>query len=199
VKAGGMFRADNDGENELEAITRNPWFALHVRTRFEGSVTAHLQGKGYELFLPMYVSKRRWSDRTKEIEQPLFPGYVFCRFDPLMRLPILVTPGVIGVVGMGKTPIPIEDEEIAGIQAVVNSGLPSQPCPYLQIGERVQIESGPLNGLTGILEEIKGRHRLILAVTLLQRAVAVEIDVACVRPVVPRRNALVGAPVAVAV
>lgn len=176
-----------------------PWFALHVRTRFECSVAAHLQGKGYELFLPMYVSRRRWSDRVKEIEQPLFPGYVFCRFDLLVRLPILVTPGVIGVVGVGKIPIPIEDEEIAGIQAVVSSGLPSQPWPFLQIGERVRIESGPLDGLTGILEKFKGCHRLILAVTLLQRSVAVEIDGACVRPLVERRPASLASPVAAAV
>jgi transcriptional antiterminator NusG len=199
MNATGRFNAGNDGEGELSSSSARRWFALHVRTRFESSVAVHLQGKGYEFFLPMYVSKRRWSDRMQEIEQPLFPGYVFCRFDPQARLPILVTPGVIGVVGMGKTPIAIADEEIAGIQTVVNSGLPSQPWPFLQVGEQVRIESGPLQGLTGILEEIKGRHRLILAVTLLQRSVAVEIDVACVRPVLEARNALLGELVAVAV
>ncbi|MBZ5526377.1 MAG: UpxY family transcription antiterminator [Acidobacteriia bacterium] len=199
MDAVSKFKAGNDGEDQLSSSFASRWFALHVRTRFESAVAVHLQGKGYEFFLPMYVEKRRWSDRMQEIEQPLFPGYVFCRFDPQARLPILVTPGVIGVVGVGKTPIAIADEEIAGIQTVVNSGLPSQPWPFLQIGERVQIGSGPLHGLTGILEEIKGRHRLILAVTLLQRSVAVEIDVACVRPVLEGRNALLGAPAALAV
>lgn len=183
----------------MEKPNGNLWFALHVRSRFEATVAAHLDGKGYEFFLPMYVEKRHWSDRVKEIELPLFPGYVFCRFDPQARLPILVTPGVIGVVGMGKTPIPILEEEIASIQAVVKSGLPSQPCPYLQIGERVRIESGPLQGLMGILEEIKGRHRLILAVTLLQRSVAVEIDMACVRRALEGRYVMRGAPETVAV
>ena len=185
-------------ETQLKANADFRWFALQVRARYENAVAAHLLGKGYEVFLPLYSTRRRWSDRVQEIEQPLFPGYVFSRFNPLARLPILVTPGVIGVVGVGKTPIPIEDEEIAGIQTVVNSGLPSQPWPFLQIGERVWIESGPLNGLAGILEEFKGRHRLILAVTLLQRSVAVEIDVACVRPVLNRRNTSL-APLAAAV
>jgi len=199
MNTNGRFNVGYGGEGELSSSFAHHWFALHVRTRFESSVAAHLQGKGYELFLPMYTEKRRWSDRMQEVELPLFPGYVFCRFDPQARLPILVTPGVIGVVGTGKTPIAIAEEEIAGIQAVVNSGLPSQPWPYLQVGEQVRIESGPLNGLTGILEEIKGRHRLILAVTLLQRSVAVEIDMASVRPVLEGRHALLGAPVAVAV
>jgi len=146
-----------------------------------------LAGKGYEWFLPLRKSRRRWSDRIKEIEQPLFPGYVFCRFDPLARLPILITPGVIGIVGIGKTPIPIEDSEILSIQTIVKSGLPSQPWPFLQIGERVRIDSGPLEGLEGILLQSKANHRLVVSVTLLQRSVAAEIDSACVSRVLHRQ------------
>jgi len=91
-----------------------PWFALQVRSRFENIVTAHLSGMGYESFLPLYMCRRRWSDRFKEIECPLFPGYVFCRLNPLNRLPILMIPGVSLIVGMGKTPISIDEAEIAG-------------------------------------------------------------------------------------
>src|SRR5579859_2892809 len=76
-----------------------PWFALQVRMRHEALVTAHLNGKGYEWFLPLYKSRKRWSDRVKETELPLFPGYLFCRFDPQNRLPILKTPGVTQIVG----------------------------------------------------------------------------------------------------
>jgi len=161
---------------------RLPWFALQVRTRHEAGVAAHLQGMGYEDFLPLYKTRTRWSDRTKEVETPLFPGYLFCRFDPQNRLPILKTPGVIQIVGYSRQPIPVEETEIDAIQALVASGIPSQPWPYLEVGEKVRIESGPLRGREGILMEFKGTHRLILSVALLQRSVAVEIEAALVKP-----------------
>ncbi len=82
----------------MKAVVDNyPWFALQTRSRYEHFVAAMLRGKGYELFLPVYTCQRRWSDRIKELELPLFPGYLFCRFNPLDRFPILVTPGVIQV------------------------------------------------------------------------------------------------------
>ncbi|PYS16661.1 MAG: NusG-like protein [Acidobacteria bacterium] len=159
-----------------------PWFALRVRSQCENSVAADLADKGYEWFLPRYKSRRVWSDRIKEIQLPLFPGYVFCRFDLHRRLPIVTIPGLVSIVGMGKSPIPIDDAEIAGIQAAVRSGLPSQPWPFLQIGQRVRINYGPLCDLEGILLDFRGQSRLVLSVTLLQRSVAVNMDAAWVTP-----------------
>ena len=153
-----------------------PWYALQVRCRYENSASAHLGAKGYEWFLPLYKSRRRWSDRFKEVEQPLFSGYVFCRLDPSDRLPILMTPGVIKIVGMGKTPAPIDESEIVAIQKAVKSALPSQPWPFAQIGRWVRIEQGPLCGLDGILTGFRGQHRLVLSVTILQRSIAVEVE-----------------------
>src|SRR5713101_8918472 len=120
-----------------------PWFAVQTRSRYENLVATLLRGKGYELFLPVYKSRRRWSDRIKELELPLFPGYLFCRFNPLDRFPILVTPGVTGVVGYGKSPAPIDDAEIAAIQAAVQSGLPKEPWPFLKLGQKVRVDYGP--------------------------------------------------------
>ena len=117
-----------------------PWFAVQTRSRYENLVATLLRGKGYELFLPIYKSRRRWSDRIKELELPLFPGYLFCRFNPLDRFPILVTPGVMQVVGVGKSPIPVDDLEIAALKTAIRSGLPRQPWPFLQVGQRVRIE-----------------------------------------------------------
>ncbi len=166
-----------------------PWFALQVRSRYEDIVTAHLSGKGYESFLPLYMCRRRWSDRFKEIECPLFPGYVFCRLNPLDRRPILMVPGVSLIVGMGKTPVAIDETEIAAIQAAVKSGLPSQPWPFIQIGQRVRIVHGPLCGLEGALLDHRGRHRLVLSVTLLQRSIAVQVEDAWVTPIAQRPRA----------
>lgn len=159
-----------------------PWFALQVRTQHERGVAEFLRGKGYEWFLPMYKCRKRWSDRVKEVDTPLFPGYLFCRFNVHERLPILKTPGVIQIVGYNRQPVAIDESEICAIQTLVGSGFPTQPWPHLQAGDKVQIESGPLRGLVGILTAFKGQHRLIVSITLLQRAVAVEIDSALVTP-----------------
>jgi len=157
-------------------LIENSWFALSVKSRYEKTVATFLESKGYEWFLPLYKSRRRWSDRIKEIDVPLFPGYLFCRFDIYNRFPVLMIPGVQHIVGGTQLPAPIEASEIEALQAVVNTKLSREPWPFLQLGDRVKIEQGSLAGVEGILLQIKGRHRLVLSVTLLQRSVAVDID-----------------------
>jgi transcription antitermination factor NusG len=159
-----------------------PWFAVHVRTRHETAIASFLDAKGYEQFVPLYKFKKRWSDRVKVLEAPLFPGYLFCRFDPQFRLPILKTPGVIQIIGYNRIPTPIDETEISAIQTVIESGLQTQPWPFLEVGERVRIGSGSLRGLDGIVVKMKENHRLVVSVTLLRRSVAVEIDSSLVEP-----------------
>ena len=105
------------------------WYALHVRTRFEKVVSRNLQGKGYEEFLPLYKRTSNWSDRKKVIELPLFPGYVFCRFNAQNRLPILTIPGVNAILGIGKTVLPVEEREINDIRTVLDS---NSVCLFVQ-------------------------------------------------------------------
>jgi transcription antitermination factor NusG len=182
TEAAGPESHSKQGNPEIKF----PWFALQVRTRHEGCVADYLDGKGYEWFLPLYKCRKRWSDRIKEVETPLFPGYLFCRFDSQERLPILKTPGVIQIVGYNRSPIPVDETEICAIQTLVASGMPNRPWPFLHAGDNVQIQCGPLRGLQGVLVSFKGNCRLVLSLTLLQRSVAVEIDsafVAAARPV----------------
>jgi transcription antitermination factor NusG len=180
------MRTNLKAECETKKVTRQdsateyPWFALQVRTRHESGITNYLRGQGYESFLPLYKCRKRWSDRVKEVQTPLFPGYLFCRFDPQDRLPVMKIPGVMQIVGANRLPIPVDEVEISAIQTLVASGIPNQPWPFLQVGERVRIESGSLCGLEGILMDFKGTHRLVLSITLLQRSVSVEIDSALV-------------------
>ena len=172
-----------------------PWYALQVWVRKEGLIATQLESQGFECFLPKYKSLREWSDRTKEVEQPLFPGYVFCRFDYTQRRPIVVTPGVLQVVGCGRTPLAVEDREIEAIQTAMASGIATQPWPYLEVGERVRIHSGKLSGLEGILINFKGNHRVVLSVSLLQRSVALEVDLAWVMSLEKRKDARLHAEV----
>lgn len=165
------------------ADSPSQWFALGTRSQREKMVASLLHSKGYEEFLPLYRSRHRWSDRMKEMEKPLFPGYVFCRFDVQNRLPILMTPGVHFIAGIGKTPLAVNDDEMSALQQVVRSGLQAEPWPFLQVGQRVRIERGVLEGLEGICVGFKKPHRLVVSVTLLQRSVALELDSALASPV----------------
>ncbi len=159
------------------------WYALRVRSRCERVVQSALQSKGYGEFLPLYRKVSRWSDRVREIDLPLFPGYVFCYFDINHRLPILTISGVTQIVGNGKMPEPIDDDELQAIKRFVASGFPIEPLPYLREGQPVVVESGSLAGLEGILLRIKDHDSLVISLALLQRSIAVEVDHYRVRPI----------------
>jgi transcription antitermination factor NusG len=159
-----------------------PWFAVRVRSNREQLVALHLRDRGVEEYAPSYEVTTQWTDRKKTSNKFLFPGYVFCRLDTSNRLPVLSIPGVVGLVGCGKTPVPIPEFEIDRVRAMVNSGLPLVPWPYLDTGDTVFIERGPLAGVEGILQSTKGVHRIVISFSLLQRSVSAEIDRAWVRP-----------------
>src|ERR1700687_2992063 len=168
---------------------QGPGCALLVRASREKTASLLLENAGYECYLPTSKYSRCWSDRIKEVEVPLFPGYLFCRMNPHNRLPVLMTPGVIQIVGIGKTPIPVEEQEIDAIQRVGKSGISPMPWPYLQVGHVARIEDGPLRGMTGIVIRIKSGLKLVLSVSLLQRSIAVEIDRSWIGSAYPLRPA----------
>ena len=154
---------------------RQQWYAVRVRSQQEDVVARHLRVRGLEAFLPLYRGQHRGSDGFREVELPLFPGYVLCQFDPANRLRVLTVPGVVHLVGAGKRPLPIDEAEITALQAATRSGLPTQPWPFLEIGQKVRIEYGPLCGIEGILLGFRSHQRLVLSITVLRRSVVVEI------------------------
>lgn len=160
------------------------WYALQLRTRWESSTAALLSTKGYQTFLPTSKILRQVRGTSSIHESPLFPGYVFCRFNACNRLPVLVTPGVIAVVGSGRIPVPVEDSEIESLQRAVATGLRVEPWPFLELGQMVRIADGALAGIEGILTGFKGIHRIVLSVSLLRRSVALEVDRSSIRPFV---------------
>ena len=163
--------------------TGSSWFAVQVKTTHEKRVASSFDYAGYEWFLPLYGCRRRWSDRIKHVDLPLFPGYIFCRFTPCARVPVLKTPSVLRITGIGLTPTPIDEHEIAALQRVVKSGAGVSPYPFLGAGQRVRIDNGSLRGLEGFIADVRQRDRLIISVSLLQRSVAVEIDSTWVIPI----------------
>jgi transcription antitermination factor NusG len=159
------------------------WFALTVKPQHEKAVEGQLQARALESYLPLYRARRHWSDRVKAVDFPLFPRHVFCRFGFEDRLKVLSISSVTAIVGFGGKPCPIPDHEIERVQAVVGSGLPFSPWPFLRVGQRVRIGCGALEGLEGILAREKSGCRVIVNVEILNRGVAVEIERDMVVPV----------------
>ena len=139
----------------LEPEDPMQWYALRVRSNHERLTSAHLRARGIEEFAPTFTSERQWSDRKKQVEQFLFSSYVFCRLDPHRRIPIATVPGAVGLVSFGNGPTEIPAHEIEAVRKMTNSGLIVAPWPFLQVGQSVLIERGPLAGVEGILQEIR--------------------------------------------
>lgn len=152
------------------------WFALQVTPRHEISVDTLLNCKGYERFLPLCTVRRNWSDRVKTLEQPLFPGYLFCRIPQMALGPILRTPGVIRIIGFGGKPCPVPDYEIEQLQQVMHCSRNNCCVPFLAVGQRVKIKTGPLAGIVGLIIKLKNRHCLVLSVESIMKSVAVDIE-----------------------
>jgi transcription antitermination factor NusG len=153
-----------------------PWYAISTKSNCEHMAATSLAHKGYEQYLPLYRRCSRQFGRVVETKAPLFPGYIFCRLDPRIPFRIVTTPGVVRIVGFGNEPTPVSNAEIEAIQIVLSSGLAAEPCPFLHEGQRIRIACGALEGLEGILLKKKSQLRMVVAVTLLQRAISVEID-----------------------
>jgi transcription termination/antitermination protein NusG len=162
------------------------WYALYVRSRFEKIVASNLRGKGYEEFLPLYRGRSHWSDGSNDVHFPLVPGYVFCKFDPIERLPILNIPGVNAIAGFDQNFIAVDQAWLSAIRTVLKSGNHCLPCPFVQLGERVRVAYGPLAGIQGIAHHFNKKYDLVISLDMLQRSVAVRIDSDCLRPLSSR-------------
>jgi transcription antitermination factor NusG len=157
------------------------WFALRTRSRHEKMVRDRLHGNGFESFLPLMKTLRRWSDRKTWAELPLFAGYCFARFPLQARFDVLNTPGIVDIVGISR-PEPIPTDEIEALQRTNASQRACNPHDYLVEGAWVEVVSGPLMGIRGQLVRKSGQDCIVIRVQLLQQAAAVHIDVGEVIP-----------------
>jgi transcription antitermination factor NusG len=162
------------------------WFAVQVRTGREHSIAFQLSQKGYEIFLPECHAGQRRGNTRHSVPKVLFTGYLFCKFSVGVIAPLVTTSGVVRVVGCGHIPSAVEDEEIGAIRTMIKSPFPMRRHPFLAVGDRVQICSGPLQGLTGFIDSGCGQTRLVVSVMLLQRSVSVQLYDADVLPIAPK-------------
>jgi transcription antitermination factor NusG len=172
-------------EFSLPAAYLEPrWFAAYTCANHEKRVTAELQNRDVEHFLPLYSSVRRWKDRRVNLELPLFPGYVFVHLALRDRLRVLQIPSVVHLVGFNGEPAALPDEEMESLRSGLSQCLRAEPHPFLTVGRRVRISGGPFAGLEGRLKRKKNGLRVVVSLSLIQRSVAVDVDVADVVPAV---------------
>ena len=161
----------------VASVVESPkWFAVYTTPRHEKAVARHFEFRRIESFLPLYMEMHRWKNGCRvNVEQPLFPGYIFARIGRRDSTQVLSVPGVLLIVGSGREPLALPDFEIEALR----SGLhlrKFEPHPYLVVGEKARIKSGSLAGMVGILARKKNSLRVVLTLELIMRSVAVEVD-----------------------
>jgi len=154
------------------------WYAAYTCARHEKHVSMQLQERQIESFLPTYHSVRRWKDRRKELDLPLFPGYVFVHLASDQRMRVLQIPGVVRFVSFSGRPAPLENSEIESLRNGIMHGVQAEPHPYLKVGQRVRVKHGPLAGTEGILVRKRDCMRLVISLDLFMRSVVTEVQAA---------------------
>jgi len=154
------------------------WYALRTRHQREFRVREQLADFQLEHFLPVYAATVRWSDREKQIERLFFPGYIFARCpERLARRAPLFLDFVMETLSLDGAPLVIPPEQIDALKRAIASRLAVECCPYVA-GSMVRVKSGPLAGITGVVQRIAGETRITIGIEFLRRAISVQIDAA---------------------
>ncbi|MBL7739749.1 MAG: UpxY family transcription antiterminator [Chitinophagaceae bacterium] len=121
------------------------WLAIYSRPRWEKKVNQVLLEKGFECYCPLNKVRRKWSDRMKVVEEPLFKSYVFVKVNEEDRTEVRMTPGVINFVYWEGKPAVIKEKEINAIKRFLNEyeNVEVQPM-NIEVHQRVKITTGPL-------------------------------------------------------
>jgi transcription antitermination factor NusG len=173
-----QIEAISTSQAQSLSFERPQWYAVQTRSRHEKKAAAELRDKGVYCFLPLTTQVHRWSDRDKEVEVPLFPGYIFVNTltVPEARVSILRTTGVASFVGNSGKGTPIPDKQIEDVQAIVNQRVPIATHPFLSVNQKVRIRGGSLDGVEGVLVGVNSDLSLVVSVDLIQRAVAIRVS-----------------------
>src|SRR5580765_730663 len=152
------------------------WYAAYTSSRHEKTVAEHLRQREVECFLPLYETVRRWNNGRHRVQLPLFPSYVFVRMGVRDKLRVLQVPGLSQLVSFQGSPAVLPDAEIETLRSALAAGVPAQPYRYLSVGSRVEICTGPLQGMKGILLRHQGQFRVVLSVEMIMRSIVVEVE-----------------------
>lgn len=142
----------------MALVTTRKWMAVYTRPRWEKKVSKLLAEKGVERYCPLNKVRRKWSDRVKVVEEPLFKSYVFVKVNHDDRTLVRMTPGIINFVYWQGKPAVIKEKEINAIRRFLDEYENVEVKPIeLKVNERVIITTGPLMDQEGKVLEIKHR------------------------------------------
>ena len=171
------------GVERLAETASLDWYAIHTRSRHEKAIAARLESQTTETFLPLHRTRKTWKNGVHaQVDQPLFPCYLFARMGIHDRLRVLQTPGVLGFAATSARPTAIPNNEIALLRAAT-ARFVAEPHPYLNNGDRVRVVAGPLAGFEGILVRRKQEYRVVLSIEAIMRSVAVEVSEFEIEPI----------------
>jgi transcription antitermination factor NusG len=165
------------------------WYACYTRARAEKRVARLLDERGVETYLPLISRISQWKDRQKAVDWPLFPSYVFGRFDLSDAHVVLGTPGVASLVKAAGRPVPIDEAELENVRRfvdVLRSGEVAeepQPCSWFMDGEWVEVVEGPWLGLRGKVVMSRGRRRVLVGLHAIGQGMEVHIDTRVLRAI----------------
>ena len=153
------------------------WFALYTQSRHEKLIDTQLQKRRIESFLPVRRIKRRWSDRTVSVEEPLFKSYVFVKTDPAQTTEVLRTKGAVKFVSVQGRPLPVQEKVIQSLRHLAAQGMAADPFPYLGVGDRVSVQSGIFKGVEGyIVRKDNQKCRLVISIDAIMASISIEVD-----------------------
>jgi transcription antitermination factor NusG len=152
------------------------WYAVYTYPRHEKAVAEQLESKAVETFLPIFASRSRWKDRSVEISRPLFPGYVFTRIRMEDRTKVVGIPSVVRILSFNGRPAEISAQEIESVRLCLGGGAALEAHSVPEVGERVRVCSGAFEGVEGIVANRTNRCKVIISISLIHQAVALEID-----------------------
>jgi transcriptional antiterminator RfaH len=172
------------------------WYACYTRARHEKRVQALLEERGFEVYLPLIDRVRQWKDRRKTVHWPLFPSYVFSRFDIRDAHRVLAVPGVSWLVKSNGRAAPIAAEELQNVRRFVNAlktaGLEPEPRPFLAKGDWVEVMGGALKGVRGVIVESRGRRRVVIGLQVIGQGLEVDINTDLLRRLPPPQHGVEG-------
>jgi len=168
---------------QLNKAIMKHWIAIYTKPRHEKTTAAALEEKGFETYLPIVRERRKWSDRKKWVDLPLFKSYMFVRCKPKNGLFVLQTPGVVKLIKFGGDIAIVHPETIKALRLMIEGGYNPTPIDFFIVGDKVEVQEGPMKGIEGEVVRVDKDDRLVVRVDAIQHSVSVQINRGFLKPI----------------
>ena len=158
------------------------WYAVYTNSRHEKTVADHLRSKNVEVFLPTLTVVSTWKDRKMKLDVPAFPSYVFTKIGLSERGKVLSVPGVVKILSFNGAPAAVDPREIESIMLCQQRGALIESRPLFDVGAKVRVKSGVLEGVEGFVSRYKDGQTLIVPLSLIGQSIVVQVDIATLEP-----------------